>query len=40
MLKRFFFLNLPKGNLAFADLRYWEEDTISPSTLIFAATNG
>ena len=29
-----------KGNRAFADLRYVEEDSISPSTLIFAATKG
>ena len=31
---------LIKGNRAIADLRYWEEDRISPSTLIFAATVG
>ena len=29
-----------KGNHTFADLRYGEEDIISPSTLIFAATKG
>ena len=29
-----------KGNRAFADLRYGEEDSISPSTLIVAATKG
>ena len=29
-----------KGNRAFADLRYGEEDSISLSTLFFAATNG
>ena len=29
-----------KGNRAFADLRYGKEDSISPSTLIFAATKG
>ena len=29
-----------KGNRAFADLRYGEEDSISPSTLIFPATKG
>ena len=29
-----------KGNGAFADLRYGEEDSISPSTLIFPATKG
>ena len=29
-----------KGNRAFADLRYEEEDSISPSTLIFAAIKG
>ena len=29
-----------KGNHAFADLKYWEEDCIIPSTLIFAATPG
>ena len=29
-----------KGNRAFADLRYGEEDTSSPSTQIFAATKG
>ena len=29
-----------KGNHAFADLRYGEEDSISPSTLNFAATKG
>ena len=30
----------PKGNRAFADLRYGEEDRISPSTLMFANTKG
>ena len=25
-----------KGNRTIADLRYWEKDIISPSTLIFA----
>ena len=29
-----------KGNRAFADLRYGEEDSISPNTQIFAATKG
>ena len=29
-----------KGNRGFADLRYGEEDSISPSTLIFPATKG
>ena len=29
-----------KGNRAFADLRYGEEDSISPRTLIVAATKG
>ena len=29
-----------KGNRAFADLRYEEEDTISPSTLVVVATKG
>ena len=29
-----------KGNRAFADLRYEKEDSISPSTIIFAATKG
>ena len=29
-----------KGNHAFADLRYGEEDTISYSTLIYPATKG
>ena len=29
-----------KGNRAFGDLRYVQEDNISPSTLIFAATKG
>ena len=29
-----------KGNRATADLRYWEKDSISPSTLIFAAAKG
>ena len=29
-----------KGNRAFPDLRYGREDSISPSTLIFAATKG
>ena len=29
-----------KGNRAFADLRYWEEDSISPTTLIFPGTKG
>ena len=29
-----------KGNRAFADLRYGKEDSISPGTLIFAATKG
>jgi hypothetical protein len=27
-------------NRAIADLRYWKEDSSSPSTLIFAATKG
>ena len=31
---------LNKGNCAFADLRYGEEDSISPSTLFVAATKG
>ena len=31
---------LYKGNRAIADLRYGKEDSISPSTLIFAATKG
>ena len=31
---------LQKGNRAFADLRYGEEDSISPSTVIFPATKG
>ena len=31
---------LIKGNRAIADLRYAKEDSISPSTLIFAATKG
>ena len=31
---------LLKGNCAFADLRYGKEDSISPSTQIFAATKG
>ena len=29
-----------KGNRAFADLSYGEEDSIGPSTQIFAATKG
>ena len=29
-----------KGSRAFADLRYGKEDSISPSTLIFAAAKG
>ena len=29
-----------KGNRAFADLRYGELDSISPSTLMFAAKKG
>ena len=29
-----------RGNHAFADLRYGKEDSISPSTLIVAATKG
>ena len=29
-----------KGNRAFADLQYGEEDSISPSTLSSAATKG
>ena len=29
-----------KGNRAIADLRYEEEDSISPGTLIFPATKG
>ena len=33
-------LELVKGNRAFADLRYGEEDGISPSTLMFANTKG
>ena len=33
-------LVLYKGNRAFADLRCGEEDSISPSTHTFAATNG
>ena len=32
--------DLSNGNRAFADLRYWEEDSSSPSTLIFPATKG
>ena len=32
--------NFPKGNRAFADLRYREKYSISPSKLIFAATKG
>ena len=31
-------LHSVKGNRAFADLRYWEKDSICPSTLIFPAT--
>ena len=31
---------MQKRNPAFADLRYEKEDSISPSTLIFAATKG
>ena len=29
-----------KGNRAFADLRYGEEDSIGPSTLVFPTTKG
>ena len=34
------FLYFSNRDRAFADLRYGEEDTISPSTLIFPATKG
>ena len=29
-----------KGNHAFADLRYGEQDSISPNSFIFSATKG
>ena len=32
--------NMCRGNRVFADLRYVEEDSISPSTLNFPATKG
>ena len=32
--------HLMKGNRAIADLRYVKEDSISPTTLIFAAAKG
>ena len=32
--------DLFKGNSAFADLRYGEEESISPSTLYVATTKG
>ena len=35
-----FLTDIDKGNRAFADLRYGEEDGISPRTLIFAAIKG
>ena len=33
-------LSLSKGHLPSVDLRYREEDSISPTKLIFAATKG
>ena len=37
MASTLWFLLLFKGNRTIADLRYGQEDSISPSTLIFAA---
>ena len=33
-------LKFDKGHRSFADLRYGKEDSISPTTLIFAVTKG